>query len=56
LLVLEKLESLEDMFPLVTVELEDIESIKPVEVMLEVSFITEHLWISIIQDILVKRE
>jgi hypothetical protein len=38
------------------VELVDIESIKQVEVMLEVSFITEHLWISIIQAILEKKE
>jgi hypothetical protein len=38
------------------VELEDIESIKQVEVMLEVSFTTEHSWISIIQDILVRKE
>jgi hypothetical protein len=44
------------MFPLDMVELEDIESIKLVEVMLEVSFITEHLWINIIQVILERKE
>jgi hypothetical protein len=44
------------MYLLDMVELEDIESIRLVEVMLEVFFITEHLWINIIQDILVRKE
>jgi hypothetical protein len=56
LLVLERQENLEVMFLSDMVVLEDIESIKPVEVTLEVSFIIEHLWINIIQDTSERKE